>query len=84
MIKIWKIAQIPPGNHWNQKGINAAMRTKINSPANKLPNKRSASESGFAISSTNLKKTFTGIRYQPKGLDNTSIIKFFAPLALKL
>ena len=83
IIKMWKIAQAPPGNPCIHHGM-IATKIKMSSPANMLPNKRSANESGLTNSSNKRNSTLIGNKYQPNGFDSTSFAKPSGPFALKL
>ena len=83
IISTWNIVQTKP-NGTNAHQGNKAIKTKINSPANKLPNSRNDSEIGFAISSTKRKITLTGNNHQPNGREHTSFNRPTPPLDLKL
>src|SRR3990167_2306398 len=84
IIKIWNIAQIAPGGHCNHHG-KMAIKIKISSPANILPNNRKASESGFTHSSTILNAMLTGNNQGPNGNVSISLINrcFFALILKK-
>src|SRR3546814_12991926 len=60
------------------------IRMKISSPANRLPNSRSASDTGLAMSSTMRSTTLTGNSQGPNGCVSTSLPKPSMPLTLKL
>src|SRR5699024_10168308 len=53
--------------------VNRAISTKINSLAYMLPNSRRDSETGLAISSTNLRMILNGASHQPKGWVKNSL-----------
>ena len=65
--------------------VNKAIKIKINSPAYKLPNKRSANEIGLAIKPTNSSNRLKGINAGwLKGCNVSSLINPLGPLILML
>lgn len=70
---MWNTAQGKLNKGCKYQGIKA-IRMKINSPAYKLPNNRSANETGFAKYSTKFNKILNGIKNTlSNGCNNNSL-----------